>query len=98
MSAHTPGPWSAIAWSCHAPTTVVACSTEADGVERKSDKTHVIADCNLLFPDKEREANARLIAAAPEMADLILRTYSHVSHGGPTRAEAEAVLRKAGLL
>ena len=45
-----------------------------------------------------REANARLIAAAPEMAAILLAAWQHVSHGGPTRADVEAVLRKAGLI
>lgn len=47
---------------------------------------------------EEVEANAAMIAAVPEMADLILRTYANISHGGPTRADAEIVLKKAGLL
>jgi hypothetical protein len=50
-------------------------------------------------PDHPRyEANALLIAAAPDLADLVLRMFTHVSHGAPTRAEAEVVLKKAGLL
>lgn len=43
-------------------------------------------------------ARARLIAAAPEMGAMLLSIFSHVSHGGPTRAEGEALLKKAGLL
>ena len=46
----------------------------------------------------ERDARAKLIAAAPEMADMLLSMFVHVSHGGPTRAEAEALLKKAGVL
>ncbi len=42
--------------------------------------------------------NARLIAQAPRMAELLLSAYQHVSHGGPSRAEVEAVLRDAGLI
>ena len=88
---HTPGPWTAIEWTCHANTTVVTGEAE---------HRVVIADCFSTsgYKDDEAEANARLIAAAPEMADLILRTYTHVSHGGPTREEAERVLRRAGIL
>lgn len=54
MSTHTPGPWKAIEWTCHAPTTVVA------------EGGQVIADCGRVGIDAS-EANARLIAAAPEM-------------------------------
>jgi len=48
--------------------------------------------------DEEVEANCDLIKAAPEMAEMLLSMFSHVSHGGPTRAEAEALLKKAGVL
>lgn len=43
-------------------------------------------------------ANARLIAAAPRMAEMLLSIWQHVSHGGPTRGEVEALLREAGVL
>jgi hypothetical protein len=46
----------------------------------------------------KRDERAKLIAAAPEMADMLLSMYVHVSHGGPTLAEAEALLKKAGVL
>lgn len=41
---------------------------------------------------------APLIAAAPEMAHMLLPMYSHISHGGPTREECEALLKKAGVI
>lgn len=44
------------------------------------------------------EADAKLIATAPEMAHMLLSMYSHISHGGPTREEAETLLRKAGVI
>lgn len=44
------------------------------------------------------EANARLIAAAPRMAELLLSAWQHVSHGGPSRGDVEDVLREAGVL
>jgi len=44
------------------------------------------------------EANARLYAAAPEMAALLLSAYQHVSHGGPKRGADADELRKAGLI
>jgi len=47
---------------------------------------------------EEGLANARLIACAPEMAEMLLLIFTHVSHGGPTREEAEALLRKAGVI
>jgi hypothetical protein len=49
--------------------------------------------------DHERaSANARLVAAVPKMGAMLLSMYLHVSHGGPTREEAEILLREAGLL
>ena len=49
-------------------------------------------------PRIESYSNALLIAAAPEMAEMLLSMFAHVSHGGPTRADAEVLLRKAGVL
>jgi hypothetical protein len=43
------------------------------------------ADCEWLYTKAEQHA---------EMAELLLQAYTHVSHGGPTRAEVEAVLKK----
>ena len=48
--------------------------------------------------DEEGLANAQLMAAAPEMGMMLLSIFSHISHGGPTREEGEALLKKAGLL
>jgi hypothetical protein len=45
----------------------------------------VIAECDRML-------------AAPEMAEMLLSMFVHVSHGGPTREEAEALLKKAGVL
>lgn len=47
---------------------------------------------------EEDEANAKLIAAAPEMAELLLRAFTHVTHGRPHLSEVENVLRKAGVM
>jgi hypothetical protein len=46
----------------------------------------------------EADANARLMAAAPEMAAMLMWMFVSVSHGGPTRSDAEALLKKAGVL
>jgi hypothetical protein len=44
------------------------------------------------------EANGKLMAAAPRMAELLLSAWQHVSHGGPKRGDVEDVLREAGIL
>ena len=48
--------------------------------------------------DESSKERAQLIAAAPKMAKMLLSMFSHVSHGGPTRAEAHELLREAGVL
>lgn len=39
-----------------------------------------------------------LIAAAPKMASLLLRSLTHVTHGAPTAREVREVLEEAGVL
>ena len=58
--AHTPGPWKQIEWSCHARTTVVVDFEEGPAV---------IAECESpsRYADNEAEANACLVAAAPDL-------------------------------
>ena len=60
MKTHTPGPWQAVNWTCHAPTTVKAADgtvvADTSGFGRHTD------DC---IPD------ARLIAAAPELLESL---------------------------
>jgi hypothetical protein len=55
---HTPGPWQAIEWTCHAPTTVVV--DDYTVVTKK----RVVAEC-------DNTADARLIAAAPDLLDAL---------------------------
>lgn len=43
------------------------------------------------------QGNAALIAAAPEMAMILLASITQITHG-PTKAEVEALLRKAGII
>lgn len=54
-NAHTPGPWQAVEWSCHAATTIKAGDI-------------VIAECSGAGRYiNESLADARLIAAAPDL-------------------------------
>jgi hypothetical protein len=65
---HTPGPWNAIQWSCHARTTVVA--QVGDTTETRLVGTLVVAECAGHGRNaSESEADAALIAAAPELLD-----------------------------
>jgi hypothetical protein len=47
---------------------------------------------------EECRDRAEQIATLPQLIDVMARAFAHVSHGGPTRGEVEAVLRKAGVL
>lgn len=72
MSAHTPGPWVARNWSCHAPTTVMC---EVEGKRGGAPWPDVIAECSgngERFEDGVVEANARLIAAAPDLLEAMI--------------------------
>ena len=80
---HTPGPWRATKHTDTKGWTVSAGNS--------------IASVKPRLNEAEVEANARLIAAAPEMSALLLSLYQH-GHGGSQRGGIEDVLRKAGLL
>jgi hypothetical protein len=43
---------------------------------------------------RQQKANARLITAAPEMAEMLLDLY----HGRKTNGDIDALLKKAGVL
>lgn len=70
MSAqHTPGPWAALPWRRHSPTTIVK---QVNGVH-----VMTIADLQGDGFDPETLANARLIAAAPELLALCKAVLAH---------------------
>ena len=79
MSAHTPGPWeacdSASITMNDEPVAVPShvCRRRRDEQGRRV--TEFIADCNMRLP--EANANARLIAAAPELLALVRDAIEH---------------------
>ena len=98
---HTPGPWEAVCTE----------GRELDATQLVKDSRHqIVALCDedIQKPRTEREANARLIAAAPEMAEALRAIYDydelHEEAGnqetrlGELARSAEAALQKAGLL
>lgn len=102
---HTPGPWEAIKWTSHAPTTVVSAEWAAAILKGKHfTGGAVIADCQGArsgYLDDEAEANARLIAAAPELLEALTK-IRQVADGfkvdvpwGKIIEMADAALRKA---
>lgn len=88
--AHTPPPW-----RIGKSGAVVADHLAADALGGSEANEYYDG---YLIAESIAPSNRPLISAAPQMADLLLRAYTHVSHGGPTREEVEAVLKKAGLI
>jgi hypothetical protein len=92
MSAHTPGPWHVEHGTPSGRRLVADLVVESN---------HGLTDYRIVHEgesDGAGEADALLIASAPRMAELLLSAWQHVSHGGPSRADVETVLREAGLL
>lgn len=80
MSTHTPGPWTARAWRGHSPTTVV-CET---GHPDLRPEVFVIAEVEGRGDGAETLANARLIAAAPDLLALAQQYASECAECGGT--------------
>ena len=71
MSKHTPGPWASVA----------TMSSDFDFIRRiESDLAGQVAKVRVstVLPQEEALANARLIAAAPDLLDLLLAAVSRV--------------------
>lgn len=85
---HTPGPWHAQNWTRHAAATVLVDDALAVTGKR------VIADCGT-------EADARLIAAAPDLLKLAYHIVSRLEYGPGSNPndgllhDARAVIAKA---
>lgn len=77
---HTPGPW------------VVEGLVESNGVGAfrivSPDNTHAVAD---VYEIEGREANARLIAAAPEMLEALINARSLLETVGGFEASNECI-------
>lgn len=84
MNKHTPGPWVAQAWLCHAKTSVLAIG-----------KTQVAECSGCGATATEEEANARLIAAAPELLELLQRCVRYGGLYPELKEDAVAAIFKA---
>ena len=80
-AAHTPGPWF-VQESDHADT----------GLLIKPIPGQVVAECD---PVPEMEANARLIAAAPELLEALQACVKLLREDGTTTQRALAAIAKA---
>jgi hypothetical protein len=103
MSKHTPGPWAVFRRDGYS--TYIHAINEGDEIN-----TFQVASCHSAtsrkyFPTRgEAEANARLIAAAPELLEalqaMLRMTERHATHGliatpGSPVALARAAIKKA---
>ena len=79
MSKHTPGPWIAAGPSFGDP--LPRYTTEIV-TEREDEDGAATSICELPFHhhDDENEANARLIAAAPELLELLREAAGYTRH------------------
>ena len=95
---HTPGPW------YNSTANPQAVNKDGKGLAIGIATTHGTDDANYsdFFPStEEAKANARLIAAAPELLDLVRRMGAHIADQcgdqpvHPLAAEARAAIAKA---
>lgn len=86
---HTPGPWHAIEWNCHAPTAV---ATIVDG------RPIIVAECCGHGRDsKESVGDARLIAAAPDLLAALRAALAVIPYGNESvELMARSAILKAG--
>ena len=73
MSGHTPGPWVATERSGYHE--ILAPCTDADWYGRE--KMHAVAYVDTEIDEAEQNANARLIAAAPDLLEALTNLVAH---------------------
>ncbi len=92
MSKHTPGPWHAREWTCHAPTSI--------GIEGGPYGFIQLAECSGLgnhpcvSPEQE-EANVRLIVAAPDLLAALKAVVAVADRNTDEFNAARAAIAKA---
>ncbi|MFT4171780.1 MAG: hypothetical protein QM639_04420 [Rhodocyclaceae bacterium] len=86
MNQHTQGPWQATHWRCHANTTVVVGDPSVLTGKR------VIADV------ETTEADARLVAAAPDLPASLVKLLDAVcsNHEGGSPKTQDEIFAEAG--
>ena len=99
----SPAPWKPGEWFPHCEDNIIRCDYHRkDG----SPSTRIVANCNATFSHEQARADARLIAAAPDMYEA-LRGLLEIVRGDhspvyrfdgkcPRVVAAEAALEKAG--
>lgn len=87
MSGHTPGPW------------VVKGGLEPDTLCVTDYESSYIVDRFKLgvHPAEQKQANARLIAAAPDMFELLLYIRNLIASDAPVAKRIDTVFERMGL-
>ena len=100
MSAHTPGPWTFSRWDQYGDTRFyVAQADGAPYTPQYSDAATLIAETVSIERVAIQEANARLIAAAPELLEALKAVLDHFDKASFERAfslAAKAIAKAEG--
>ena len=87
MSAHTPGPWVAVKYSA-----------KKFGLGQRGDGAFFLLQCvNDTADDLQARADARLIAAAPDLLEALIQISENLPYSSPVNAHiiARAAIAKA---
>lgn len=88
---HTPGPWNIVNHNWSDTSIYAGASEDEDSICRLSLNEELVTEENQEEHESQQEANARLIAAAPEllyMLQLMVEKYGHI--GGSKEVIAKA--------
>lgn len=90
---HTPGPWEVV----HAEYGIVVRTESPTKTKYGASRYAAIGGFDRNEPDQlaEAQANARLIAAAPDLLEALLFVLKYESMGAVTEATARAAIAKA---
>lgn len=74
---HTPGPWVIGSWGIHTPHLIKAFDILIEDANEDAGIAHV----QRRYTKEQTEANARLVAAAPEMLESLIEVYKAIYTG-----------------
>lgn len=95
MSTHTPGPWTFSRWNEFGDMRFyIAQADGAPHTPQLSDVATLIAETPSNEWQSIQEANARLIAAAPELLAMVAELKRHIEAGSDLHQRAEALIAK----
>lgn len=90
MNKHTPGPWKV--WSGHEVFVSAVFRDEENGAEIPDYENQI---CEL-YRSQQTQANARLIAAAPELLEMLQKVVHNIGDGDKRREALDLIKRING--